>query len=106
MWLETSKDSGPFFSRTGSSYPSTSTRSDPIGPDRAFALEAQQGNGEITGAGSGNVTNEFVNFVINWTNETRGAYNGAFDEQGFIHGSTFDVRHPGSFTGWHSSKAF
>jgi hypothetical protein len=33
-------------------------------------------------------------------------YSGAFDGAGFIHGSTFDVKNPGSFAGWHSSKAF
>jgi hypothetical protein len=79
---------------------------DPIAPDGAFTLEAQQGNGGVSGTGAGNVTDDFVNFVINWTNDTKGAYNGSFDEQGFIHGSTFDIRHPGHFAGWHSSKAF
>ena len=52
------------------------------------------------------VTNDFIHFTVDWINGTEGAYSGAFDGAGFIHGSTFDVKNPGSFAGWHSSKAF
>jgi hypothetical protein len=74
-------------------------------PDGAFTLEAIQGNG-VHGGGGGQVNGDFVGFVINWDNSTAGAYNGAFDGQGRINGSTFDLKNPGSFAGWHSDRTF
>ena len=75
-------------------------------PDGAFTVEAIQGNG-VHGRGGGSVSgNDFVGFVINWDNDTAGAYNGAFDAQGRINGSTFDLKHPASVAGWHSDRTF
>lgn len=59
-----------------------------------------------TGGGGGHVSGDFVGFVINWDNNTAGAYNGAFDAQGRINGSTFDLKNPGSVAGWHSDRTF
>jgi hypothetical protein len=81
-------------------------------PDGAFTLEAQQVANGVRGRGGGNVTREFpdqgerVSFVINWDNHTAGAYTGAFDGQGHIFGSTFDLLHPGSTAEWHSDRTF
>jgi hypothetical protein len=75
-------------------------------PDGAFAADAiQLGNG-VHGGGGGHVTGNFVGFIINWDNNTSGAYNGSFDEHGQIFGATFDLRNPGSTAEWHSDKTF
>jgi hypothetical protein len=79
---------------------------DPVKPDGSFTLHAEQGQGEVSGPGEGHVNGNLVNFLVNWTNGTTGAYNGAFDEHGVINGSTFDIKHPGAFAGWHSSRGF
>jgi hypothetical protein len=71
----------------------------------SFNVDALEGQ-EITGNGSGNVDGDFVHFTIKWTNGTQGAYSGAFDSQGVINGSTFDVAHPTSIAGWKSSQSF
>jgi hypothetical protein len=65
----------------------------------------QLGNG-VRGAGAGHVNGDFVGFVINWDNNTAGAYNAAFDAQGQLHGATFDLRNPGSTAEWHSDRTF
>jgi hypothetical protein len=52
------------------------------------------------------VNGDFMHFTITWDNGTQGAYNGAFDAQGFINGASFDVKHPDSVAGWRSSKSF
>lgn len=75
-------------------------------PDGSFGLETEQGQGEVTGNGGEHVNDNLVNFIVNWSNGTIGAYNGAFDEHGVINGSTFDIRHPSSFAAWHSSRGF
>jgi hypothetical protein len=77
-----------------------------MGPDGAFTLEGEQLGSNVHGYGAGHIANNMVSFVINWDNNTAGAYNGAFDDGGTINGSTFDLKNPGSFAGWHSSKAF
>jgi hypothetical protein len=75
-------------------------------PDGVFTVDALQLGNSVRGSGGGNVNGEFVGFVINWDNSTAGAYNGAFNAQGQINGSTFDLKHPGSFAGWHSDRTF
>jgi hypothetical protein len=74
--------------------------------DGSFSLEAEQGAGGVRGNGNGNVRGEMVDFIVNWDNQTRGAYHGAFGQDGVINGSTFDLANPGSFAGWHSSRSF
>jgi hypothetical protein len=73
-----------------------------------FALFAWQvDNPQITGQGAGMVTQSgLVNFNISWSNGTDGAYQGAFDEQGHLNGSTFDLKNPGTFAGWHTDQTF
>ena len=72
-----------------------------------FKLHAEQGGGSsVTGTGDGTVEGDLIHFVITWTNKTQGAYTGAFDEHGTIHGATFDVKHPESAAKWHSSLSF
>ena len=75
-------------------------------PDGSFRLDAEQKPGGVTGSGDGHVDGDLVNFTITWTNGSTGSYNGAFDTQGVIRGSTFDIKHPGAFAGWHSSRGF
>ena len=75
-------------------------------PDGAFTIEGIQSGSNVHGKGAGHVDGDFVGFVINWDNQTAGAYNGAFDGQGQINGSTFDLKNPGTFAGWHSDKTF
>jgi hypothetical protein len=81
----------------------------PVAQNGTFTIQAME-NSSVSGNGSGSVVDgadgEFVHFVITWTNGTQGAYNGAFNPQGVLNGSTFDVKHPGAVTGWHSSKSF
>jgi hypothetical protein len=75
-------------------------------PDGAFGAEAiQLGNG-VHGGGGGHVAGNFVSFVINWDNNTAGAYNGSFDGQGRIFGASFDLKNPGSTAEWHSDRTF
>jgi hypothetical protein len=74
--------------------------------DGTFTLQANQGAGEINGHGDGRVEGNMVRFVIHWDNDTTGAYNGAFNDQGFINGATFDILHPESVAGWRSSRSF
>ncbi len=58
-------------------------------PDGAFTANAiQLGNG-VHGSGGGHVEGNFVGFIINWQNNTAGAYNGSFDGQGRIFGAAF-----------------
>jgi hypothetical protein len=52
------------------------------------------------------VAGNFVSFVINWDNNTAGAYNGSFDGQGRIFGASFDLKNPGSTAEWHSDRTF
>jgi hypothetical protein len=75
-------------------------------PNGAFTVDALQSGNNVHGGGGGNVNGNFVGFVINWDNDTAGAYNGAFDGEGRINGSTFDLKNPGSFAGWHSDRTF
>ena len=75
-------------------------------PDGAFTVQAQQIGPGVQGFGGGHVSGDFVSFIINWDNQTAGAYNGSFDGNGVINGSTFDLRHPESVAGWHSDRAF
>lgn len=75
-------------------------------PDGAFSVDAIQIANGVHGGGGGHVSGDFVGFVINWDNNTAGAYNGAFDAQGRINGSTFDLKNPGSVAGWHSDRTF
>jgi hypothetical protein len=76
-------------------------------PDGAFTMQALQDGNNVPGKGGGHVAADgSVSFVINWDNNTAGAYNGAFDGQGQINGSTFDLKNPGAFAGWHSSTKF
>jgi hypothetical protein len=69
-------------------------------------VDAIQTGPGVHGRGRGHKDDVFVSFTIDWDNQTRGAYNGAFDAQGRINGSTFDVAHPDSFAGWHSDRTF
>ncbi len=82
---------------------------DPLRSDRVFAGTATHNNGSVSGAGFGSLNlvnaNEFT-FTIGWSDGTRGAYIGAFDGQGFLHGATFDVNHPDVFAGWQSVAPF
>jgi hypothetical protein len=75
-------------------------------PDGAFTLSALQIGNDVSGGGGGHLNGDFVSFVINWNNNTAGAYNGAFDQAGRINGSTFDLKNPGSVAGWHSDRTF
>jgi hypothetical protein len=70
-----------------------------------FTLQALE-NGSVTADGSGNVDGDFVHFIITWNTNSQGAYNGTFNDQGVLNGSTFDVKTPGAVAGWHSSKSF
>jgi hypothetical protein len=79
---------------------------EPVQPDGSFTLEAEENQGAVRGTGAGHVNGNLVNFIVNWSNGTTGAYNGAFDDHGVINGSTFDIKHPQSFAGWHSSRGF
>jgi hypothetical protein len=73
----------------------------------SFNLSAEQGAGSpITGQGDGRIEGDLIHFLITWTNQTQGAYTGAFDQHGVIHGATFDVKHPESSAKWHSSRGF
>ncbi len=72
----------------------------------SFQATAFQEGNQVNGNGSGNVNGDFMHFTITWDNGTQGAYNGAFDAQGFINGASFDVKHPDSVAGWRSSKSF
>ena len=75
-------------------------------PEGAFTLEGLQLGSNVHGRGGGNVTGNSVGFVINWNNDTAGAYNGAFDGQGRLFGATFDLKNPGSTAEWHSDRTF
>jgi hypothetical protein len=71
-----------------------------------FNIQAMQLGPRVKGTGGGNVDRDFVGFVINWENGTRGAYNGAFDAQGRINGASFDLTNPGSTAPWRSDRTF
>jgi hypothetical protein len=75
-------------------------------PSGAFALSSLQIGNNVSGSGGGHVDGDFVSFAINWTNNTAGAYNGAFDQSGHLNGSTFDLRNPSSTAGWKSDRSF
>ena len=75
-------------------------------PEGAFTIEGLQLGNNVHGRGGGNVEDNRVGFIINWDNNTAGAYNGAFDEQGRLFGATFDLKNPGSTAEWHSDRTF
>jgi hypothetical protein len=77
----------------------------PPRPDGSFIVRANQPSG-VLGTGFGFVRDDQFVARIVWTNNTEGAYNGIFDSEGRLIGSTFDVQHPSSFTGWHSNRTF
>ena len=79
---------------------------DQVRPDGTFDLEASHGNGSVRGRGSGELRSDQILFVVNWNNNTRGSYQGAFASDHFINGSTFDMNNPSSVAGWRSSVAF
>ena len=79
---------------------------DTIMPDGSFSLDASHSNGAVVGNGQGKVTQRDISFTVNWSDGTRGVYQGEFDGGGQIHGSTFDAAHPESVAGWKSSRAF
>lgn len=79
---------------------------DKVEQDGTFNLEAQHTNGSVTGNGSGAMAGDQVHFTITWNNNTQGAYIGAFDAEGFLNGSTFDIKHPQAHAGWRSSRDF
>jgi hypothetical protein len=76
-----------------------------VGQEGNFLVQAQVEGGPH-GQGGGMLHADDVHFTINWDNGPVGAYNGAFDERGVIHGATFDINHPESFAGWTSSRVF
>jgi hypothetical protein len=81
---------------------------DTVRPDGTFTLEAQHSGGAVTGNGDGRFldNDRQVHFTVNWNNNTQGAYIGAFDANGVLNGSTFDMKNPESHARWHSSRAF
>jgi hypothetical protein len=79
---------------------------DTIRADGKFDLEASHSNGTVRGAGSGELRGDQIFFVINWNNNTRGSYQGAFGPDNFLNGSSFDLNNPSSVAGWRSSRAF
>jgi hypothetical protein len=78
----------------------------PARPDGSFVLTASHTNGSVSGGGFGSLRDGLFTLRITWTNNTEGVYTGVFDEQGFLHGGTFDVRHPTSVASWKSSRSF
>jgi hypothetical protein len=89
----------------GNSLPVT-VNIDSVKEDGTFTLEAQHNGDTVRGHGSGTVRGDEVHFTINWSNNTQGAYIGAFDGGGFLNGSTFDIKNPQVHAGWKSSRAF
>jgi hypothetical protein len=78
-----------------------------VNDDGTFNLQANHSGGAVTGSGPGRIVgDQQVFFTITWSDNTQGAYNGVFGPDGFLNGSTFDVKHPGSFAGWRSNMAF
>lgn len=77
-------------------------------PDVSIAGTASHSDGHVLGSGFGDVREhpaEF-RFRIGWNNQTEGAYNVVFNAEGFIDGSTFDVKNPQNVAGWKSSRGF
>jgi hypothetical protein len=79
---------------------------DRVNNDGSFTLEANHSGGAVTGNGAGNMHGNELHFTINWNNNTQGAYIGAFGPDGFLNGSTFDIRNPNSHASWRSNRAF
>ena len=76
-------------------------------PDRDdFTVEARDLTRNENGKGGGRVEHSNVDFTITWMNGTKGRYQGTFDEENFLNGSTFDVLHPSAFAGWRSADPF
>ena len=68
-------------------------------------------NGTVTSLqAQGHVLRDFFDFTVTWDNGTEGHYHGFVrrtgDEVGIIKGDTEDNFHPGSQSGWHSSRRF
>jgi hypothetical protein len=55
-------------------------------------------NGTVA-AGS-NISGSQFHVVIQWDNNTRGAYNGTFTSAGYLSGTTCDELHPNSCASW------
>ena len=45
-----------------------------------------------------------VRFIITWGNGTAGVYKGTIDEDGFVEGTTYDRRNPGSTARWEMDR--
>lgn len=71
-----------------------------------FKVDARDLGGNVDGAGGGRIEGFNVDFTITWMNGTKGRYQGTFDADNFLFGSTFDVKNPGSFAGWRSAEPF
>jgi hypothetical protein len=58
----------------------------------------------------GHVLRDFFDFTVTWDNDSEGHYHGLVrrvaPEIGLIKGDTEDNFHPGSQSGWHSSRRF
>ncbi|GJE42064.1 hypothetical protein [Methylobacterium soli] len=63
-------------------------------------------NGSVSGTGNGSVSDTGFLFVIDWSNGSKGEYNGSFGLDGRLTGITFDRNQPDSQATWHSTKVF
>jgi len=75
-------------------------------PDGTFAVEALIEGRNVAGRGTGRVDGDQVHMTITWDDGPVGAYNGAFDGAGFLHGAGFDIKNPRNVAGWSSSRSF
>jgi hypothetical protein len=67
---------------------------------------ASHSGGTVKGDGTGSVVGRRFHFRVEWDNDTIGVYDGTFDADGFVTGTTFDERHPSSRATWRSNVDF
>lgn len=80
------------------------------GPEIDGGRRCHHSNGTVKSThAQGHVLRDFFDFTVTWDNGTEGHYTGFVrrsGEIGLIRGDTVDNFHPGSQTGWHSSRRF
>src|SRR5947209_2265492 len=78
----------------------------PVKDDGSFGLDAFQSDGTRQIAAFGTAAPDRVHFTIYWNNGTAGAYEGAFETDRRLAGSTFHLLHPQVSAGWRSDRTF
>jgi hypothetical protein len=73
------------------------------GPNARGRADATNVNGYMVGTVKGQITGYQVDFTVNWDGGSVGKYTGSVDANGFASGVTYDAKHPGSSSPWHST---